>query len=69
MEDDDFKMTSPPTTDDCEECDKVVGLEKVLGITGLVAGLLIVAFAADLLLGGRLADRLDRLAPGGGTDE
>jgi hypothetical protein len=54
--------------EECVECSKVLNLEKVMGITGMLAGILIVAFAADLLLGGALADKLDNMV-GGGTDE
>lgn len=55
--------------ENCEECSKVISFEKLLGVTGIIAGILIVAFAADLLLGGGLSDRLDNLVPRGGTDE
>lgn len=55
--------------EDCEECGKVVSLEKVLAITGLIAGMLIVAFAVDLLSGGKLSGVVDNLGAGGGTDE
>lgn len=54
--------------EDCVDCVKVLSLERVMGVTGLLAGLLIVAFAADLLLGGALADKLDNLV-GGAPDE
>lgn len=54
--------------EDCEECSKVVSLEKVLAITGLIAGILIVGFAVDLLMGGKLSGAVDSLA-GGGADE
>lgn len=54
--------------EECVECSRVISLEKLMGFTGLIAGVLIVAFAADLLLGGRLADRLDSLVGGVGDE-
>jgi hypothetical protein len=55
---------------DCEDCGtKAVSLEKVLAVTGLLAGLLIVAFAVDLLMGGKLSGSLDSIAGGNTTGE
>lgn len=53
--------------EECTDCAKVLKVEVLMGIAGLVAGVLIVAFAADLLLGGRIAQQLDSLA--GGTED
>lgn len=55
--------------EDCTDCGKVLPLEKVMAVTGLVAGLLIIAFAVDLLAGGRLADTFDGIGRNGGSDE
>jgi len=55
--------------EDCVDCSKVLSLEKFVGATGMIAGLLIVAFAADLLLGGKLAHTLDALFGREGADD